>query len=102
AAGASIPARPPQKPEVSALKPADWIELFLEISADVRSTVVPLAGTEAGRRQLEMGAGGDRTMELDRAAEASVLAALEQVAARGERFSVLSEEVGLRSFGAPH
>jgi myo-inositol-1(or 4)-monophosphatase len=49
-----------------------------------------------------MGAGGDRTMEVDRAAEALVFEELEAVAARGERFSVLSEEVGLRSFGARH
>jgi myo-inositol-1(or 4)-monophosphatase len=49
-----------------------------------------------------MGAGGDRTMELDRVAESIVLAELEALADHGERFSVLSEEVGLRSFGAPH
>ncbi len=41
-------------------------------------------------------------MELDRAAEADVFAELEQLAAKGERFSVLSEEVGLRSFGADY
>jgi myo-inositol-1(or 4)-monophosphatase len=67
----------------------------------VRQAVLPLAGTEEGRKQLGMGAGGDRTMELDRAAEATVLSALEKVAGGGEKFSVLSEEVGLRSFGAP-
>jgi len=39
-------------------------------------------------------------MELDRAAEAAVFAELEKLAARGERFSVLSEEAGLRSHGA--
>jgi myo-inositol-1(or 4)-monophosphatase len=49
-----------------------------------------------------MGAGGDRTMELDRVAESIVLDELRALADRGERFSVLSEEVGLRSFGAPH
>ena len=63
---------------------------------------MPLAGTEAGRKQLEMGAGGDRTMEVDRVAEATVLGALQRVADGGERFSVLSEEVGLRDYGAPH
>lgn len=63
---------------------------------------MPLAGTAAGRKQLEMGAGGDRTMEVDRVAEATVFAALERVAARGERFSVLSEEAGLRTYGATH
>jgi len=68
----------------------------------VRQAVLPLAGTAAGRAQLEVGAGGDRTMELDRAAEAVVLAELQAVAERGERFSVLSEEAGQRSFGADY
>jgi myo-inositol-1(or 4)-monophosphatase len=39
-------------------------------------------------------------MELDRAAEAAVFGRLEAAADDGERFSVLSEEVGRRSFGA--
>jgi myo-inositol-1(or 4)-monophosphatase len=39
-------------------------------------------------------------MELDRAAEAVVFGRLEGVADDGETFSVLSEEIGLRSFGA--
>jgi myo-inositol-1(or 4)-monophosphatase len=64
--------------------------------------VLPLAGTDAGRLPLDIGAGGDRTMELDRAAEAVVLQELAALHDRGERFSVLSEEVGLRSFGAEH
>jgi myo-inositol-1(or 4)-monophosphatase len=64
--------------------------------------VLPLAGTEAGRVELGVGAGGDRTMELDRAAEAIVFAELEAAAERGERFSVLSEESGHRSFGAEY
>jgi myo-inositol-1(or 4)-monophosphatase len=41
-------------------------------------------------------------MELDRAAEAVVFGRLEAAAADGERFSVLSEEVGRRSFGADY
>ena len=39
-------------------------------------------------------------MELDRAAEEVVFAELASIAARGETFSVLSEEAGRRSFGA--
>jgi myo-inositol-1(or 4)-monophosphatase len=66
----------------------------------VRQAVLPLAGTAAGRAQLEVGAGGDRTMELDRAAEAVVFTELQAAADRGERFSVLSEEAGYRGFGA--
>ncbi len=68
----------------------------------MRAAVLPLAGTEAGRVQLGVGAGGDTTMELDRAAEAVVFAELERLAERGARFSVLSEEVGHRSFGAEY
>jgi myo-inositol-1(or 4)-monophosphatase len=64
--------------------------------------VTPLSGTEEGRRQLERGAGGDRTMEVDRAAEAEVFDELEKLHDAGERFSVLSEEAGLRRFGADH
>jgi myo-inositol-1(or 4)-monophosphatase len=66
----------------------------------VRETVLPLAGTEAGRKELTVGAGGDRTMELDRAAEAVVFGRLQAAADAGEKFSVLSEEVGRRRFGA--
>jgi myo-inositol-1(or 4)-monophosphatase len=68
----------------------------------VRATVLPLAGTESGRAQLSIGAGGDRTMELDRAAEADVFTELEDLAARGETFAVLSEEAGHRKFGADY
>jgi myo-inositol-1(or 4)-monophosphatase len=39
-------------------------------------------------------------MEVDRAAEAAVFAELELLARAGEAFSVLSEEAGLRRFGA--
>jgi len=70
------------------------------VAAGVRAAVDPLIGTEAGRRELSMGAGGDRTVEIDRLAEEVALTALEKSAAGGPGFSVLSEEVGRRSFGA--
>jgi len=66
----------------------------------VRQAVLPLAGTEAGRMPLSVGAGGDTTIELDRAAEAVVLGELAALVERGEKFSVLSEEAGPRDFGA--
>ncbi len=68
----------------------------------MRRAVVPLAGTEAGRVSLSVGAGGDTTLELDRAAEDVVFAELAELAERGEKFSVLSEESGQRSFGADY
>jgi myo-inositol-1(or 4)-monophosphatase len=60
-----------------------------------------MLGTEAGGEQLGLGAGGDRTVELDRRAEVEALEELGALAGRGERFSVLSEEAGLVDMGAP-
>jgi myo-inositol-1(or 4)-monophosphatase len=68
----------------------------------VRRVVEPLSGTEAGRAPLTVGAGGDTTVELDRAAEEVVFAELESLASRGEKFSVLSEEAGHRGFGSDY
>ena len=68
----------------------------------MRQAVLPLAGTEAGRKPLSVGAGGDTTIELDRAAEAVVFAELAALQERGEKFSVLSEEAGKRDFGAEY
>ena len=68
----------------------------------MREAVLPIAGTDAGRVRFEVGAGGDRTMEVDRAAEEVVFHELMGVAGAGEVFSVLSEEAGLRSFGADY
>jgi myo-inositol-1(or 4)-monophosphatase len=64
--------------------------------------VSPVIGTVGGRREIATGAGGDRTVEIDRLAEESAMAAFEQAASRGLTFSVLSEEVGHRSFGADY
>ena len=68
----------------------------------MRSAVVPLTGSEAGRTELSRGAGGDTTLALDHAAESVVFEQLAELAARGERFAVLSEEAGNRSFGADY
>lgn len=68
----------------------------------MRRAVAPLSGHEEGRRAHTRGAGGDTTVEVDRVAEAAVFAHLDDLHARGERFSVLSEEAGPRDFGAPY
>ena len=68
----------------------------------MREVVLPLAGTQAGRVQLATGAGGDRTMELDHAAEVVVFEELDRIAASGEGFSILSEEAGLRTLGSEY
>lgn len=83
-----------------ALTGGQWLDAFSRIGVGVRRVVLPLSGTEAGRAPLTVGAGGDTTIELDRAAEAVVLGELAGLAERGETFTVLSEEVGRRSYGA--
>lgn len=64
--------------------------------------MLPLYGTEAGRAELSVGAGGDTTIEIDRASEVVVFAELAALAERGEKFSVLSEEAGRQDFGAEY
>jgi myo-inositol-1(or 4)-monophosphatase len=52
-----------------------------------------LYGTAAGRAVLGRGAGGDRTLEIDRACEAAIIEVLEKEAPFP--YSVLSEEAGV-------
>lgn len=59
-----------------------------------------LTGTEAGRERLTIGAGGDRTAVVDRAAEDAVLRACDRLQAAGTAFRLISEEIGERSYGA--
>lgn len=84
------------------LSASDWLTVFSRIGEGVRRAVLPLSGTERGRAQLQVGAGGDTTIELDRAAEVVVFAELATLVERGVHFSVLSEEAGHRSFGADY
>jgi len=49
--------------------------------------------------ELGRGAGGDLTVAVDRAAEDAALAVLERLAGDGEGFTVVSEEIGERSYG---
>jgi len=84
------------------LHASEWLDTFSRIGDDVRRSVVPLTGTEAGRRAHSRGAGGDTTVEVDRVAEDAVFGHLEALHDGGERFSVLSEEAGHRDYGAPY
>jgi myo-inositol-1(or 4)-monophosphatase len=78
-----------------------WLAVFEAVGAAVRPAIAGLLGTEAGRAELGVGAGGDRTVELDRLAEEAALAELRRFAAGGHPCSVLSEEAGLVDLGAP-
>jgi myo-inositol-1(or 4)-monophosphatase len=77
-----------------------WLDAFEAVGARVREATAPLLGTEAGRAEIGIGAGGDRTVELDRLAEEVALAELARFAEAGHPCSVISEEVGLVDMGA--
>jgi myo-inositol-1(or 4)-monophosphatase len=78
-----------------------WLAAFDAVGAAVREATAALLGTEAGREVIGVGAGGDRTVELDRLAEEAALAELGRFAAGGHPCSVLSEEAGVVDLGAP-
>jgi myo-inositol-1(or 4)-monophosphatase len=77
-----------------------WLEVFQQAGAAVRAATVGYAGTEAGRAELARGAGGDITVEIDRRAEEAAIGVLQTAAERGARFTLVSEEIGRRPFGA--
>jgi myo-inositol-1(or 4)-monophosphatase len=70
------------------------------MAAAVAAVVSGVAGTEEGRRQLEIGAGGDRTSIVDKVAEDAVVELCERLRAGGASFLLRSEELGDRRFGA--
>jgi myo-inositol-1(or 4)-monophosphatase len=77
-------------------------ERWLEACRAMRDGVVAAVGAvPRARRALELGrgAGGDLTVEIDRAAEDAAFAVLDRLAAGGEAFTVVSEEIGERSYG---
>jgi len=85
---------------VTAPEDQAWLDVFDAVGAAVHEATAGLLGTEAGRAEIGVGAGGDHTVELDRAAEEAALRELGRFAAAGHPCSVLSEEVGVVDLGA--
>jgi len=77
-----------------------WLDVFKDIGQRMRSGIAEFLSREGGATPLGRGAGGDKTFPVDRWAEDIVIAALEQVHAAGEAFTLISEEAGVRTFGA--
>jgi myo-inositol-1(or 4)-monophosphatase len=79
-----------------------WLDVFDAAAGLIRESVAPLLGTEAGRAELGVGAGGDRTVELDRLAETAALDHLRAFAGAGHPCRVISEEAGAVDLGADY
>jgi myo-inositol-1(or 4)-monophosphatase len=71
----------------------EWLDCAARMSAAGKTAAQSLFGTASGRQMLGRGAGGDRTLELDRACEAAMLSVLEFSAPHP--YSVVSEEIGI-------
>lgn len=76
-----------------------WLALFRQIGRQMRAGVAEFLAREGGAVPLGRGAGGDKTFPVDKWAEDIVLAALEQAHRDGESFTLISEELGVRTFG---
>src|SRR5215467_13295764 len=98
----SVPPNVPSPAEVPSLDCREWLAAFEAVGRSVRSVVAPLLGSEAGRSEVGIGAGGDRTVELDRLAEEAALVELTRYASAGHPCSVLSEEAGPVDLGAEY
>jgi myo-inositol-1(or 4)-monophosphatase len=75
----------------------DWLALCREAADDVRHVLAELPRRADREPVVGAGEGGDETTAIDQAAEDAVVARLE---ARGEDLVLVSEELGLRDFGA--
>ncbi len=69
-----------------------WLKCAAEMAAAGRSAAQGLYGTAAGRTALGRGAGGDETLEIDRACEKAILDVLSKNAP--VPYALVSEETG--------
>jgi len=74
----------------------DWLELARACVADIEAVLESLPTRTEREPVLRAGMGGDDTTAIDAAAEAAVVARLE---ALGGDFTLVSEELGVRTFG---
>ncbi len=74
----------------------DWLELCRLCVADIEDVLQRLPTRVEREPVLQQGVGGDDTTAIDQAAEDVVV---ERLAALGESFLLVSEELGERSFG---
>ncbi len=74
-----------------------WLDTCRLCVADIRDVLERLPTREEREPVLQLGQGGDDTTAIDQAAEDAVVARL---AATGEDFVLVSEELGERAFGS--
>lgn len=78
-----------------------WLAIAREASAAAAAAVDEYAHHERDGYTGSRGAGGDRSLEIDVAAEQAIIAVLRRHAEAGHRCTVISEEEGEVDLGAP-
>jgi myo-inositol-1(or 4)-monophosphatase len=79
---------------------ADWLGASRRAVAELERLLAATPLTEDRARETgTRGSGGDRTLEIDRAAEDVVFAELDTIGAEGYRFCAVSEERGVIDYG---
>jgi len=76
-----------------------WLEFCQLVAGDVRGLLQRLPTRDDREPVVGRGEGGDDTTVIDSEAEGVVVRRLEQLAARGISFRLVSEELGERRFG---
>jgi myo-inositol-1(or 4)-monophosphatase len=77
----------------------EWLDFFREIGSRLRRDVLSISGQPEAQREMRAGAGGDVTTFIDQWAEECILDQLLRLQARGENFTLISEELGWKQFG---
>jgi myo-inositol-1(or 4)-monophosphatase len=78
----------------------NWLSFGRQVAEDVGSALRDLPSRLEREPSVGEGEGGDETTAIDAAAERAVVARLEALHEGGARFTLVSEELGERSFGA--
>jgi myo-inositol-1(or 4)-monophosphatase len=78
----------------------DWLAFCRDATAAVDRALLELPTRAEREPATGMGEGGDETTAIDAAAEAGIVALLEDLHRDGSEFTLVSEELGERSFGS--
>jgi myo-inositol-1(or 4)-monophosphatase len=78
----------------------DWLAFCRDAAAAVERALAELPTRTDREPVVALGQGGDDTTAIDAAAESAVVSLLERLHAGGVEFTLVSEELGERSFGA--
>jgi myo-inositol-1(or 4)-monophosphatase len=78
----------------------DWLPFCRVLAEDVGAVLDDLPTRLEREPVVGAGEGGDETTAIDAASERAVVARLEELRGTGVEFSLVSEELGERSFGA--